>query len=181
MIEIVCDGKAEDRVAQKFEPLVMLEGALSIFIDERAVDKSEGEKLFVGKDKPQLFLYGLKMALQLLQWVHIHIFFDFCVIDKEIILFVMAKINHHYQKLQGDYLFPEIERRVEAVKRGSPGASILNLGIGDATTPLFPSVVEALEKASKEMGEAHSFRGYGPSVGYEFLRKAIAENEYKNI
>ena len=30
------------------------------------------------------------------------------------------------------------------------------------------------------MGEAETFRGYAPDLGYDFLRKAIAENDYKS-
>jgi LL-diaminopimelate aminotransferase len=91
----------------------------------------------------------------------------------------MAKINHHYQKLSGEYLFPEIEKRVEAFKKKSPNAKILNMGVGDVTEPLFKPVVDALQAASLEMGS--SVRGYGPSEGYLFLRKAIAEKEYTDI
>jgi LL-diaminopimelate aminotransferase len=93
----------------------------------------------------------------------------------------MAKLNHHYQKLSGNYLFPEIEKRVETFKKKQPHASILNLGIGDATLPLFPSVVKALTDASMEMGDKKTFRGYGPSEGYLFLREAIAKHDYQDI
>jgi len=92
----------------------------------------------------------------------------------------MAKLNHHYQKLSGSYLFPEIEKRILALKAKSPQASILNLGVGDATTPLFPTVIAALKQASHEMGERETFRGYGPSEGYLFLREAIAKVDYQN-
>lgn len=93
----------------------------------------------------------------------------------------MAKINHHYQKLAGNYLFPEIEKRLEALKKKFPNAPILNLGIGDITAPLFPPVIDALTTASKEMGEKKTFRGYGPSEGYLFLREAIAKTDYSGI
>src|SRR3990167_4965931 len=101
--------------------------------------------------------------------------------DKQIILFFMTKINHHFQKLSGDYLFLEIEKRVEALKAKQPHASLLNLGVGDVTVPLSPTVTAALSAASKEMGEKKTFRGYGPSEGYLFLREAIAKTDYKNI
>lgn len=101
--------------------------------------------------------------------------------NKEIILSAMAKLNHHYQKLAGNYLFPEIEKRIEALKKRHPDATLLNLGIGDATVPLSPTVIAALTAASQEMGEKRTFRGYGPSEGYLFLRKAIAEHDYKDI
>lgn len=101
--------------------------------------------------------------------------------DKQIILSPMAKLNLNYQKLSGNYLFPEIDRRVEALKTKQPNAQILNLGVGDVTHPLFPNVIVALTHAAKEMGEKKTLRGYGPSEGYLFLRRAIAEHDYKNI
>lgn len=101
--------------------------------------------------------------------------------DKQIILLPMTKLNLNYQKLSGNYLFPEIEKRVEALKKKQPNAPILNLGVGDVTQPLFPNVIVALTAAAKEMGEKKTLRGYGPSEGYLFLRKAIAEHDYKNI
>ena len=54
----------------------------------------------------------------------------------------------------------------------------MRLGIGDVTQPLAPSIVEALHAAVDEMGEAATFRGYAPDLGYEFLRAAIAENDF---
>jgi LL-diaminopimelate aminotransferase len=101
--------------------------------------------------------------------------------NKEIILSSMTKLNLHYHKLSGSYLFPEIEKRVEALKQKQPNAPILNLGVGDVTQPLFPNVIAALTLASAEMGDKKTFHGYGPSEGYLFLRKAIAEHDYKNI
>ncbi|MBX7066225.1 MAG: LL-diaminopimelate aminotransferase [Parachlamydiales bacterium] len=93
----------------------------------------------------------------------------------------MTKLNLNYHKLSGNYLFPEIEKRVEALKQKQPHAALLNLGVGDVTQPLFPNVVAALMAASAEMGDKSTFRGYGPSEGYHFLRKAIAEHDYKDF
>ncbi len=93
----------------------------------------------------------------------------------------MTKLNLNFHKLSGKYLFSEIEKRVEALKTNQPTALLLNLGVGDVTNPLFPNVTQALIGASQEMGEKATFRGYGPSEGYLFLRKAIAEQDYKNL
>lgn len=93
----------------------------------------------------------------------------------------MVKLNHHYQKFSSSYLFTEIEKRIAALKEKQPAAFLVNLGIGDVSSPLFPSLVSALIKASKEMGESKTFRGYGPCEGYLFLREAIAQNDYKNL
>ncbi len=93
----------------------------------------------------------------------------------------MVKLNHHYQKLSGQYLFTEIEKRIASLKAKTPDAPLINLGIGDVTKPLTPSIVSALTAAAQEMGEKKTFRGYGPSEGYLFLRQLIAENDYKNL
>ena len=90
----------------------------------------------------------------------------------------MIKINEGYKKLQGSYLFSEIAKRVGAFKEANPGAEVISLGIGDVTRPLPPSVVDALKKAVDEMGQAESFRGYAPDLGYPFLREAIAQSDY---
>lgn len=86
----------------------------------------------------------------------------------------MVKLNENYQKLPGSYLFSEIARRVRAYSEAHPEKKIIRLGIGDVTRPLAPTVVEALHRASDEMGDAETFRGYGPEQGYDFLREAIA-------
>ncbi len=93
----------------------------------------------------------------------------------------MTKLNHHYLKLDPICLFTEIEKRVAAHQKKVPLAPLLDLGIGDSTTPLSPSVIQALTLASRELGDKKTFRGYGPSQGYLFLREAIAKNEYRGI
>lgn len=91
----------------------------------------------------------------------------------------MARINDHYLKLKAGYLFPEIGRRVKAFADANPGAKIIRLGIGDVTEPLPPAIVEAMHKAVDEMARRETFRGYGPEQGYDFLRNAIAEHDFK--
>ncbi len=90
----------------------------------------------------------------------------------------MAYVNHHYLKLQAGYLFPEIARRVSEFKSKHSDAQIIRLGIGDVTEPLAPTIVAAMHTAVDEMGNRETFRGYGPEQGYDFLREAIAQNEY---
>lgn len=92
----------------------------------------------------------------------------------------MVKLNHHFSKLSKEFLFLEVERRVEAFKKSVAGAQLLDLGIGDVTYPLSPILSKALFEAVKEMGEKPTFRGYGPPQGYLFLREKIAEYDYKN-
>lgn len=90
----------------------------------------------------------------------------------------MAHINANYQKLPGSYLFSEIARRVAAYSAEHPDAKLIKLGIGDVTRALAPTVITALHKAVDEMGQAETFRGYGPEQGYDFLRNTVAEHDY---
>ena len=92
----------------------------------------------------------------------------------------MARINENFLKLQAGYLFPEIGRRRRAFQEANPDVKIISMGIGDVTQPLVQAAVEAMKKAVDEMGRAETFRGYDDGgVGYEFLREAIRENDYK--
>ncbi len=91
----------------------------------------------------------------------------------------MFNMNENYLKLPGSYLFSNIGKKVAAYKAENPDRQIISLGIGDVTQPLVPAILEALHSAVDEMGKAESFHGYAPDLGYEFLRNAIAENDYK--
>lgn len=93
----------------------------------------------------------------------------------------MAHLNSHYLKLKAGYLFPEIGRRVKAFTDANPAgaARLIRCGIGDVTEPLPLAVREAMHKAVDEMGARETFRGYGPEQGYDFLRRAIVENDYR--
>jgi len=91
----------------------------------------------------------------------------------------MAKLNSSYLKLQSGYLFPEIGRRVREYVKANPDKDVIRMGIGDVTRPLVPSVIKAFHAGVSEMGEISTFKGYGPEQGYDFLREAICENDYR--
>ena len=85
------------------------------------------------------------------------------------------KLNGNFQNLGQSYLFVTIAKKVAAYTEAHPDHKIIRMGIGDVTLPLAPVVVEAMHKASEEMGKKETFRGYSPdSNGYPFLREAIA-------
>lgn len=94
----------------------------------------------------------------------------------------MAFLNENYLKLKAGYLFPEIARRVKAFGESHPEAAgrLIRCGIGDVTEPLPPVVIAAMHQAVDEMGRRESFRGYGPEQGYDWLRSAIAQGDYRS-
>jgi len=94
----------------------------------------------------------------------------------------MAYLNENYLKLQAGYLFPEVARRVRGFCEANPKAAerLIRCGIGDVTEPLPRAAIEAMKQAVEELGHPETFRGYGPEQGYEFLRSAIAQNDYRS-
>lgn len=92
----------------------------------------------------------------------------------------MVKVNDNYLKLPGSYLFSTIAKKVAAYQTANPDKKLIRLGIGDVTQPLAPAIIDALHKAVDEMASAETFHGYAPDLGYEFLRNAIAKNDYQD-
>lgn len=91
----------------------------------------------------------------------------------------MVYANENHLKLKTNYLFAEVAKRVSAFQKENPNADVIKLGIGDVTRPLPASCVEAMVKASCEMGNEKTFRGYPEYEGYQFLIQKIIENDYK--
>ncbi len=91
----------------------------------------------------------------------------------------MATVNKNYLRLQGSYLFSRIGEKVRNFQSENPDKKVIRLGIGDVTRPIAPAIITALHSAVDEMGQESSFKGYAPDLGYEFLRNAIAENDFK--
>ena len=90
----------------------------------------------------------------------------------------MPRINEAFLNLRASYLFAEVKKRTQAYRAAHPGVRLIDLGIGDVTLPLPPVMVQALEAATHEQARAETLRGYGPYVGYEFLRAEIAAHDF---
>ena len=87
----------------------------------------------------------------------------------------MITINENYLKLQDSYLFSTIAQKVEKFTKENPNKKVMKLGVGDVTLPIAPIVGEAIKKATDDMLQKETFRGYGPEQGYDFLRQKIAQ------
>jgi len=91
----------------------------------------------------------------------------------------MSRINENFNKLQSGYLFATMAKKIAAFSAENPNNKVIKMSIGDATQPLAPVVVDAIKEAADEMGTLSGFKGYGPDFGYDFLREAIATNDFK--
>lgn len=95
----------------------------------------------------------------------------------------MPKINENFLKLEKNYLFINIAKKINAYISENPDKkdNIIRMGIGDVTLPIAPCVVEAVKKGAEEMGVKETFKGYEDSgTGYDFLKEAVA-NYYKSF
>ena len=90
----------------------------------------------------------------------------------------MFQVNENYLKLPGSYLFSTVGKKVKAYSEAHPDKKVIRLGIGDVTQPLVPAIIKAMHEAVDEMGNADTFHGYAPDLGYGFLRETIAREDY---
>ncbi len=91
----------------------------------------------------------------------------------------MAQVNPNFQKFPGSYLFSEIARQAAVFQDNNPDVNLIKMGIGDVTRPLAPEVLKAMHEAVDDQASVEHFHGYGPEQGYDFLRSAIAENDFR--
>jgi len=90
----------------------------------------------------------------------------------------VPRFNEFYLNLNQNYLFAEIRRRTKVFTDAHPDVRLVDLGVGDVTQPLPAAVVRAIHEAADDMARRESFKGYGPYVGYEFLRAEIASHDF---
>lgn len=93
----------------------------------------------------------------------------------------MPKLNENFLKLEKNYLFINIAKKVKAFSDAHPDADIIRMGIGDVTLPIAKCVLDAMKKGVDEMGVKETFKGYEDSgAGYDFLKEAVS-NYYKSF
>ena len=93
----------------------------------------------------------------------------------------MVNLNNNFFKLQDNYLFSTISRKINDFKKQFPNKHIIKMGIGDVVLPLPDVCINAMQNAVIEMGNKETFKGYGPEQGYDFLREKISAYDYENL
>ena len=93
----------------------------------------------------------------------------------------MVRLNLNFSRLDQEYIFSIIDKKLAELKIKLPGLTLINLGIGDISLPLSPSIAQAIQAATQEMSTVSGLRGYSPTYGYDFLRSAIAQVEYADL
>lgn len=91
----------------------------------------------------------------------------------------MVQVNDNFLKLPASYLFSEIARKVEQFRKDNPDAPVIRMGIGDVTRPVCQAAIQGLRRGVDDEARESTFHGYGPEQGYDFLRKAIADTDYR--
>ena len=93
----------------------------------------------------------------------------------------MVKINENLKYIESENSFAKVIKLANVYKQKHPDKDVVSLGIGDVTLPIPKKVVEVMKKSIDEQDDKDTFKGYGDSSGYEFLKSTILENEYKNM
>jgi LL-diaminopimelate aminotransferase len=91
----------------------------------------------------------------------------------------MVKRNPNFLKLPGNYLFPEVARRVKLFKEGHPEADLVSLSIGDTSEPITAAAADGLSLQAAQLGQREGYRGYGPEQGDPKLRAKISALFYQ--
>ena len=89
-------------------------------------------------------------------------------------------INSNFKKLEANYMFTTVNRKVAQFCKDNPDKKVIRMGIGDVTRPLCKSVITAMHSAVGEMGTSQGFHGYGPEQGYDFLKEKIQKYYAEN-
>lgn len=93
----------------------------------------------------------------------------------------MIHVNSNFCRLRAAYLFTEIQQRTDAYAALHPDKKVIRLGIGDVRGPLVPAVITAMEQAVREQADERTFHGYGLEQGAEWMRRSIAEFDYRRL
>lgn len=88
------------------------------------------------------------------------------------------RINDNFEKLPESYLFSTVARKLREFKEANPDVDVIRMDIGDVTLPIPGASLKAMHEAVDHMACKQTFHGYGPEQGYDFLRNAVAENDY---
>ena len=88
-------------------------------------------------------------------------------------------INHNFMKGQDSYFFATISEKIEEAQSKNPNRKIIKMSIGSPRGPIPKVSADAMKKAIDELLTVEKFRGYGPEIGYDFLREPVAEVAYR--
>ena len=91
------------------------------------------------------------------------------------------RINDNFEKLPESYLFSTVAARLREYKEAHPGVDVIRMDIGEVTLPIPAAALKAMHRAVEDKAAKSTFHGYGPEQGYDFLRNAVADNDYKAL
>ena len=91
----------------------------------------------------------------------------------------MSLVNENFLRLKESYVFPKIAAEVKKFQEKNPDRKVIKLGVGDVTRPIPEVCSRAMIKAVKDLTHSETFHGYGPEIGYSFLKEKIAKWDYE--
>ena len=93
----------------------------------------------------------------------------------------MIKLNDNISKIVDENEFSSMTTMVNEMKKNNPEFEYVSLGIGDVSRPIIKEVAKAMQNAVDDLSKIDTFKGYGSSYGYSFLKEKILKNEYSEM
>ncbi len=93
----------------------------------------------------------------------------------------MVKINEDLKKISSDNSFIKVMALSNKYKNDNPLKKVISLSIGDVTLPIPEKVVDIMMDSLNRQKSIDTFKGYGDSSGYAFLKDVILKNEYNQM
>ena len=93
----------------------------------------------------------------------------------------MIKLNEQILNLEDKNEFFYISQIVNDYRKNNPDKKVLSLGIGDVSKPIIKPVIDSMHDAVNDLSKEETFKGYGASHGYDFLKSAILDSEYNKF
>lgn len=91
------------------------------------------------------------------------------------------KLNENIKKIEDANAFLRVSSVIADYKKNHPNHQVLSLGIGDVSRPIVKPIIEAMHKAVDDLSSMDTFKGYGGSYGYDFLKEKIKEFDYHDL
>lgn len=91
----------------------------------------------------------------------------------------MLKYNDNLLKIKYENSFQRLSDEIG--KYNSKSLPLISLSIGDVSLAIPKPIIDKMKEAVNDLGSETTFKGYGGYLGYDFLKNAIIDNEYKNF
>lgn len=93
----------------------------------------------------------------------------------------MFKYNNNLFNIKYENSFKRLSDEIAKYKSTNLSNNLISLSIGDVSLPVASPIIDKMKSAVEDLKDEKTFKGYGGYLGYDFLKNAIIDNEYKKF